>query len=245
MLIAYLGLTHLGQTLRAAAKAHGMKTINLEEPGQPRPDLIFLTRDVETPRDEDKIRKDINFIIADLPYSLIDIPVVIVSQVGPGFARKARAKLSSIVKLYTQVDTLIMDRAMDRAMNPEQIIIGCEDFKADLPAAYANYCLAFGCPIIKMSYESAEFAKLAINFHLAAQVKTAIELSEAAETTGADWTAVSRAMKGDARIGPKSYLEPGPVIGGHIPRDVRRINDILVSSRFAAEIENACEEEKE
>jgi UDPglucose 6-dehydrogenase len=60
-----------------------------------------------------------------------------------------------------------------------------------------------------MTWEDAEFTKIAINTFLAAQVDTTNRLAAAAKMVGANWGAIACALRYDARIGPKAYLQPG------------------------------------
>ena len=242
MILGYIGRTHLGQTMMAAAIARGFGVIDYARPERtqpPMPDLLFLTRDVDKPEDKAAIIED---VAAALPFSEAGIPVIVMSQVPPNFMWSCTLP----GPFYYQVDTLIMNRAVSRAVCPEQIIIGCEDPEGDLPAAYAEYCAAFECPVLRMNYEDAEFTKIAINYLLGAQVAAAITLANAAKLVGAEWLNILPALRNDARL-RGGYLLPGSPIGGHLPRDIRRIRDIerrvpdIESSDFTAALEALCE----
>ena len=91
-----------------------------------------------------------------------------------------------------------------------------------MPRLYACYLRAFDCPIIRMSYESAELSKLAVNYLLAAQIEAANVLDAVARKVGADWNEMMPGLRLDARIGPRAYIKPG-IVGGHLPRDIRTI----------------------
>jgi UDPglucose 6-dehydrogenase len=119
---------------------------------------------------------------------------------------------------------LIFGRALERATEPERFIVGCADPAADLPAPYAAFLGAFGCPVLKMRYESAELAKIAINCFLVASVSTTNTLAELCESIGADWQEIAPALRLDARIGPKAYLAPGlGIAGGNLERDLASV----------------------
>lgn len=180
-------------------------------------DLILVTQDVDS-------HDHLHAVDERLRYALNAAqgkPVVLVSQVPPGYTRPWSRNRGN---LYYQVDTIIMNRALQRATFPERLIVGCEYPDKPLPDVYWEYLGAFGCPILKMSYESAELTKLAINYYLAKQVEATAELARVAEAVGADWSAMVEAISLDKRIG--SYLKPG-VVGGHLPRDVHTIERIL------------------
>ena len=150
-----------------------------------------------------------------------DTTLVVLSQVPPGFTRR-RGRAGG--PLYYQVETLIFGRAVERATEPERFIVGCADPGQPLPAAYARFLDAFGCPILPMRYESAELAKISINMCLVASVTTANTLAELCEHLGADWSEIVPALKLDRRIGPYSYLAPGlGIAGGNLERDLATV----------------------
>jgi UDPglucose 6-dehydrogenase len=85
----------------------------------------------------------------------------------------------------------------------------------------------FGCPILPMRYESAELAKISINFFLVSSVSTTNMLAEVCERVGADWSEIAPALRLDARIGPKAYLDPGLGFGGgNLGRDLETIKRV-------------------
>jgi UDPglucose 6-dehydrogenase len=126
--------------------------------------------------------------------------------------------------LYYQVETLIVGRAVERALQPERYMVGCEDPSAPLPDAYAQVLGLFGCPVLRMRYESAELAKISINFFLISSISTTNMLAEVCEQIGADWSEIAPALRLDARIGPKAYLDPGLGFGGgNLGRDLATV----------------------
>jgi UDPglucose 6-dehydrogenase len=95
---------------------------------------------------------------------------------------------------------------------------------------YAAFLEAFGCPILRMRYESAELSKIAINCFLVASVSAANTLAELCEKIGADWAEIVPALRLDRRIGQYAYLSPGlGIAGGNLERDLATV------IRFAAE----------
>lgn len=147
--------------------------------------------------------------------------LVILCQVPPGFTRKIGW---SAARLIYQVETLVFGRAIERAMHPERFIIGVADTNAPLPEALVTYLGAFGCPLLRMRYESAELAKISINMYLMASVSVANTLAEVCENIGADWAEIAPALKLDKRIGQHAYLSPGlGISGGNLERDLATI----------------------
>lgn len=215
MRVGFSGLTHLGQTLREATKIRGFDT---EVDDLSKCDLILVTQDVEDHTKLQEVETRMKYVF----HCPVHIPIVIVSQVPPGFTR--RYAFNRPNGLFYQVDTIIMNCALVRATMPERFVVGCHNPNNELPPAYLQYLSAFGCPVFKMSYESAELVKLAINYYLAKQVETTAALYQASKLVGADWQEMLPGISSDARMG--AYLKPGSV-GGHLPRDVRTIEGIL------------------
>jgi UDPglucose 6-dehydrogenase len=198
MRICFLGRTHLTFCTSVAAARRGFIPVPKEEIDSA--ELIFVAWDVYTDANGKRYYGlDLAGTINELEYRMK--PIILMSQVAPGFCR------DRYDHLYYQPETLRILDATDRAYAPECIIVGCSDPARHLPMSYQNYLDAFQCPIIKTSYETAEFSKIAINMYLASQVDTTNRLSEAAKKVGADWDALRLAIGYDSRIG--KYLTPG------------------------------------
>jgi UDPglucose 6-dehydrogenase len=150
----------------------------------------------------------------------------VLSQVPPGFTRRVDASLAAHpsrrdVHVFYQAETLIFGRAVERALHPERFIVGCRQPEHELPPAYAAWLNSFGCPILRMRYESAELAKIAINLFLVSSVCATNTRAELCEAIGADWSEIAPALRLDRRIGPHAYLTPGfGYAGGNLERDL-------------------------
>lgn len=186
-------------------------------------DVVYIAADVPT---DDDAQSDLTPILALIDRVIAamrhDAILVVLCQVPPGFCRR----LTGIPheRLVYQVETLVFGRAVERAMHPERFIVGLADPAKPLPAAYAAVLAAFGCPILPMRYESAELAKISINFCLVASVTVANMLAELSEQIGADWAEIVPALKLDRRIGSFAYLTPGlGISGGNLERDLRSV----------------------
>ena len=130
-------------------------------------------------------------------------------------------------KLFYQVETLIFGQAIRRALNPERLIIGCNHQSDSISKEYLRYIKNFNCPIIKMNYESAELAKIAINIFLASSVTTTNVLAEMCSKLNANWQEILPALNLDKRIGKFAYLKPGlGISGGNIERDISVIKNL-------------------
>ena len=214
MNIEIYGGTHLADTLARAAAIRGITIASKDA------ELVFMAEDVY---DHTLELDAINSLMLDAGARYRDdTPIIVVSQVPPGFTRPFGEARDNV---FYQVDTIIMNNAVERVVHPEQIIVGCLNPQEPLPLAYQEYLLAFECPVLKMSYESAELAKLAINYFLTAQITTTNILAQAAEKIGADWNDVARALHNDKRVGKYAYLRPGKA-NQHLKRDVDTIRSI-------------------
>lgn len=217
MKICFLGTSHAAQHLARAAAEKGFELCDLSDA-----DLTFVSEDTPTAstgsRDLGVIRD-----LADMAAKndmLHDAPVVITSAVPPGFCR------SLGYVLWHQAEILRIKDAESRARHPEMLIVGCYNGE-DIPKAYATYLAAWDCPVLRMTFEEAEFAKLSINIMLAAQVDTTNRLAAAAKKIGARWDVVANALKHDRRIGPHAYLEPGRwQDSSHLLRDDLTLREI-------------------
>jgi UDPglucose 6-dehydrogenase len=217
--ICFLGSSHAPTTLAAAARANGLKVT--DEPSLA--SLIFVSDD--TPTDELGVRdvsKVTRLVVSAI--SQTSAPVVLTSQVPPGFTRSF-----TNTRLIHMAETLRMKDAMQRARHPEQFIVGVPDpHEYVLPVEFMHYLYAHEARVLIMSYEEAEYAKIAINMMLAAQVDATNRLAAGAAKVGAKWERVAQALQCDSRIGPHAYLTPGRWQDSrHLLRDHVTLEEIL------------------
>lgn len=202
--------------------------------------VVYISKDTTTGDDGASDLTAIQSLIdAIIPHLAADACLVVLSQVPPGFNRRLGKSLSnsfgdSNISLFHQIETLIFGQAVDRALNPERIIVGCHDSKEPLPPAYSSLLDSYECPVLAMSYQSAELTKTAINMLLAASVTASNTLAEICEGIGADWNEILPALRSDRRIGPYAYLSPGlGLSGGNLERDLATIS--AISSEYGTE----------
>jgi UDPglucose 6-dehydrogenase len=168
-----------------------------------------------------------------IPHLRPDAILVILCQVMPGFTRNVDWPKE---QLYYQVETLRKRDALDRAIHPERIIMGCHNPLMPIAAPLMAFLRAFGCPVLPMDYESAELAKIAINLYLVAQLSTTNMLADIADRIGADWNDIIPTLQTDKRIGPEAYLLPGGGFGPHLERDIKTI--ALLAEKIGVKIFN-------
>jgi UDPglucose 6-dehydrogenase len=202
-------------------------------------DVVYVAPDVPT---DDQGRSDIaglTRLIGDVVSAMNSTAVMVVlSQVPPGYTRALRVLPPQ--RLYYQVETLVFGIAVERATKPERYIVGCADPLAPIEPRLAAVLGAFGCPILPMRYESAELAKISINFCLTASVSVANTLAGLCERIGADWSEIAPALKLDRRIGPYAYLSPGlGLSGGNLERDLATVQRLAAAAGSEAGIINA------
>lgn len=185
-------------------------------------DIVYVARDVPTDDFGGSDLRPIDALIdAVAPVLKAGAHLVVLCQVPPGFTRARRRPGLS---LYYQVETLIFGRAVERATKPERFMVGAPEGDASLPAPLGDFLGRFGCPILVMRYESAELCKIAINVCLVASVGVANTLADLSERIGADWSEIVPALRLDARIGPKAYIQPGlGIAGGNLERDLATV----------------------
>jgi UDPglucose 6-dehydrogenase len=202
-------------------------------------DVVYIAPDIPT---DAQGRSDTSVIHALIdkvvPAMRPSAAMVVLSQVEPGFTRALRAPEPA--RRYYQVETLIFGRAVERAIEPERYIVGCARPEAPLDPHFEAVLKAFGCPILPMRYESAELAKISINFCLVSSVSVANTLAEVCEAIGADWSEIAPALKLDRRIGPYAYLKPGlGIAGGNLERDLATIERIASAKDTDARVVHA------
>lgn len=203
-------------------------------------DVIFFSLDVPTDPNNRSDLSGLRRLIEEVViYAKSEAILALLSQVPPGFTRRLCTQLQPILdqrrlRVFYQVETLIVGRAVERALRPERYIVGCDDPKVELPKPYAELLASFGCPVLRMRYESAELAKISINMFLAASLSATNSLAELCEVIGAEWTEIVSALRLDRRIGSHAYLVPGlGIAGGNIERDLVTVKDL--AAEYGAE----------
>lgn len=227
-MIFFVGESFAPKHLREAAIKRGLTLA----PNLHRAQLVFVSQDTEVGEYGNRILDPIRDLVAETREKTNGV-MVLSSQVPPGFTRALR------MDIYHMAETLRVKDAPKRAFTPEQIIIGCKDPTESLPQVLLNYMAAFPCPFHQVSWETAEFSKIAINMTLAAQVDNTNRLAEACRRLSIKWEQVADILKHDNRIGPDSYLVPGDWRKSkHILRDAQTLADLVPEavSRVAGRI---------
>jgi UDPglucose 6-dehydrogenase len=195
--------------------------------------LVVVSRDIPTDEnDASDVGPVLRLIDSAIPNLRQDVVLVIMCQVSPGFTRELGNRIESLrpdlrFQLYYWVETLIFGNAVQRTLEPERFMVGCDDPSDPLAAVFLRGLERYGCPIMPMRYESAELTKTAINLYLIGSVTYANTLSDLCEAIGADWSEMVPALKLDKRIGPAAYLRPSlGVAGGNLERDLATLRSL-------------------
>ena len=215
-MIHFLGSSHAAQHLKEAAVKRGVPVTDHKNLAN----VIFVSEDTATDDGGNRDLSAIRELVAEAARCTAQI--VLTSQVPPGFTRSL-----GLPNIYHQAETLRIKDAKERALNPEYIAVGGPQ---GICRVYAEYLLSFHCPVLRMTWEEAEFSKIAVNMTLAAQVDNTNRLAAAAEKVGAKWENVAKALKLDSRIGRNSYLSPGRwQASKHLLRDAVTLEKICTS----------------
>jgi len=167
-----------------------------------------------------------------LPWLAADTVLVLMSQVPVGYTRDLAERLRARRPdfrgpVYYWVETLVIGDAVARFRAPERIILGGAEAEWEPDARLRAVLDAFACPKLRMSYESAELTKAAINLYLSTSLTFANALADLCEASGASMRSILPALRSDARIGPRAYIRPGLGIGGgNLERDLVNLGEL-------------------
>lgn len=192
--------------------------------------IIFLAKDIKTDDNNNVLLNETNSLLRKINYLRNKKILVIMNQVPVGFTRKIKWKKDN---LYHFVETLVFGNSINRAINPERIIIGKITDKKKISRILLNFLKLYKCNIIELNYEESELSKNFINIYLASQLMTTNFLSEISNFYNARWNKIMDAIKLDKRIGKNGYYKPGlGISGGNIERDIQTLKKISVKKNI-------------
>lgn len=199
--------------------------------------LLFISSDIPTNNigksNYKPLKRKINILRKYYPKKTL----IILSQLEPGFIKSINWNKKN---LFYQVETLVFGQAIKRASNPERLIIGMKNIKNSLPKNYQTYLNSFNSKIFKLSYESAELAKISINMLLISNLTISNYMSNISNMLNASWRDIVPILKSDKRIGKYSYLFPGlGLSGGNLERDLYTLNKISKKNKFKLNLLNS------
>ncbi len=154
--------------------------------------------------------------------------LVIKSTVSPGTGSKLQAVVSKLsahkIEVVNNPEFLREGTAIQDFMQPDRVVFGASS-DAGLATLREIYqpLIDKGYEIFSMSRESAELTKFAANAMLALRISFINEISQLAQSIGADIESVRVGIGTDKRIGP-SFLKAGVGYGGScFPKDVQAL----------------------
>lgn len=194
-------------------------------------DVVFIA--VGTPPRAEDGAADLTYVhgaAVEIAKALSGFTVVVTKSTVPvGTARILKALVfehnpGADFSVASNPEFLREGSAIDDFLNPDRVVIGCEDERARrvLERLYRPLMLR-DVPILCTSWETAELIKYAANAFLASRIGFINEISDLCEVLGADVASVARGIGLDRRIG-LHYLHPGPGFGGScFPKDTRAL----------------------
>ncbi|MCW2715529.1 MAG: ugd [Frankiales bacterium] len=221
----------LPELLRKALDSGRLRfTTDFEEAGA-FGDVHFLC--VGTPQTKGSDAADLTYVRAATAALArhLDRPALVVgkSTVPVGTAAELTEMLHALAPAGTQVELawnpefLREGFAVEDTMNPDRLVFGVSSPSAEavLRAAFAPVLDMHDTPVVVTDLETAELVKVAANSFLATKISYINAMAEVCEATGADVTALAKALSYDSRIGGK-FLRPGLGFGGGcLPKDIR------------------------
>lgn len=184
---------------------------------------------VGTPQSPDGNAADLRFVDtafdALVPHLAEGALIVGKSTVPVGTAGRLAARLGELAphaSLAWNPEFLREGYAVRDTLEPDRLVYGVgDDHAASVLDQVYRAAIEAGTPRIVTDYATAELVKVAANAFLATKISFINAMSEIADATGADVTALADAIGHDARIG-RRFLNAGVGFGGGcLPKDIR------------------------
>ena len=199
--------------------------------------IVFLC--VQTPQGTDG-SADLSFVEAVAreiaPVLAPNTVVVNKSTVPVGSTRFVQRVLSEVgaraegVTVASNPEFLREGQAVRDFLNPDRIVIGCEDRESAVRVSELYKRVA--APVLVTDPASAEMIKYASNAFLATKISFINAIANLCEAVDADAREVAIGMGYDTRIGFQ-FLHPGPGYGGScFPKDVAALLHISKSAGY-------------
>lgn len=205
-------------------------------------DYIFITLDTSIDNldeiDLTPIHKLFNLVIK---YSSKRSTIVISSQVPIGTTRSFIKKLKPETRVIYFPENLRLGTAIEDFLKPTRIVLGSDN--EDILEQFLKDFSIFKCKVLKMSVESAEMLKHALNSYLALNITFSSELCDLCEMLDANASDVVLGLKSDPRVSPQAPLNPGlGFSGGTLGRDVKTLIKVSAKFNYPAKLLNAIYE---
>jgi UDPglucose 6-dehydrogenase len=136
--------------------------------------------------------------------------------------------LAQEVAVVSNPEFLREGSAVHDFLNPDRILIGCDDLSAG--RRVADLYSSFNCPILFTDPLSAESVKYLANAFLAMKISFVNQSALFCHSVGSNVLEVMRGLSFDPRIG-SMFLNPGPGWGGScFPKDTRALTGMALAS---------------
>jgi UDPglucose 6-dehydrogenase len=206
--------------------------------------VVFIA--VGTPQDEDG-SADLSYVleaakeIAKLSnsFKLIVTKSTVPTGTGEKIAKLVKKTNPNLeFSVASNPEFLREGNAIDDFMNPDRIVIGCEDEKSK--QIFAEIYQKFAAEkLIYTGIVTAELIKYAANSFLATKISFINEMADLCEAVGGNIKQLSRAIGLDSRIGEK-FLNPGPGFGGScFPKDIMAILNVAKKNKVNLSVINS------
>lgn len=154
-------------------------------------------------------------VMSQVPVGTTKELLKIIKEVNPSFAGNA---------IYFP-ENLQLGKGLQCFFHPDRFVIGIDD--KNIVSHFENIIKDIHCPRLFMNIASAEMSKHALNSFLAASLSYIYNISDLCESTGADATDVTRALRSDPRIGEAAYLDTSlGFSGGTLMRDLKTLKKL-------------------
>ncbi|MFF2389741.1 UDP-glucose dehydrogenase family protein [Agromyces sp. NPDC058104] len=211
----------------ASATASGRLRFSTDVADAADAEVHFLA--VGTPQAADSNAADLRYVDAAfdalVPHLAEGALIVGKSTVPVGTAGRLAERLAELAPhaaLAWNPEFLREGFAVRDTLEPDRLVYGVgDDHAASVLDQVYRAAIEAGTPRIVTDYATAELVKVAANAFLATKISFINAMSEIADASGADVTALADAIGHDARIG-RRFLNAGVGFGGGcLPKDIR------------------------
>jgi UDPglucose 6-dehydrogenase len=142
--------------------------------------------------------------------------------------------------LISNPEFLREGKALQDALYPDRIVVGCETEKAQ--KVMKDLYKELNSPILFTTIKDAEMIKYASNAFLATKISFMNELARLCDKIGANVIQVAKGMGLDSRIGPQ-FLQAGIGYGGScFPKDIKALLSLAAAEKIPLKILQAVSE---
>jgi UDPglucose 6-dehydrogenase len=198
-------------------------------------DYVFITHDLQVDENDIVCTKLIDQTIELIKkYGESETIFVISSQIPCGTCRRMSKVCKNIIYFPENVR---LGKAYETFLKPDRIVLGSD--KMELMNIFEKDFGIFGCQFMKMSWESAEMVKHALNSYLATCVSFSSEISDLCELLGANMSDVVAALKTDKRVSPFAPINPGMgFAGATLGRDIKTLKYLGQKRKYKTKLFN-------